>query len=330
MNSAKCTDQDYIDLLIAHPTRCTATEAQRVQPDERPKAHDAFTRLLHRLEPHSEALWKEVANAVPRTGGVLVVDDSTLDKPYAKHIELVSRHWSGKHKAVVKGINLLTCLWTDGDILIPTDYRIFDKPNDHKTKNDLFAELLQVAHSRGLTPDYVMFDSWYASLANLKLIRSLGYRWLTRLKSNRKVNPDNTTARPLYRCEISAEGTMVHLTGYGMVKVFRIDTPDGDTQYWATDDSKMDSLTRQGYGELSWGIEEYHRGLKQHCLVEKAQVRAGRAQRNHIGLSIRAFWRLEWHRFKTGVSWFEAKLSIVRKAIKEYFRNPVYKPQPTA
>lgn len=34
------------------------------------------------LVPHSEVLWKEVANAVPRTGGVLVVDDSTLDKPY--------------------------------------------------------------------------------------------------------------------------------------------------------------------------------------------------------------------------------------------------------
>ena len=37
------------------------------------------------------------------TDGILVVDDSTLDKPYARHIDLVTRHWSGKHHAVVRG-----------------------------------------------------------------------------------------------------------------------------------------------------------------------------------------------------------------------------------
>jgi len=31
-----------------------------------------------------------------------------LDKPYAKKMELVTYHWSGKHKRVVKGIPLLT------------------------------------------------------------------------------------------------------------------------------------------------------------------------------------------------------------------------------
>lgn len=33
-------------------------------------------------------------------------------------------------------------------------------------------------------------DSWYASLKNLKLIASFGWFFLTRLKSNRLVNPD--------------------------------------------------------------------------------------------------------------------------------------------
>ena len=60
--------------------------------------------------------------------GVLVLDDTTLDKPYAKRMELVSRHWSGKHKRVVWGINLLTLLWTDGNALIPCDFRVYDRP----------------------------------------------------------------------------------------------------------------------------------------------------------------------------------------------------------
>src|SRR5262249_54926955 len=35
-----------------------------------------------------------------------------------------------------------------------------------------------------------------------------------------------------------------------------------------------------------------------------------------IGLSIRAFVRLEWHRFTTGVRWFEAKMRIIRDAVR--------------
>jgi putative transposase len=330
MNPAKCTPDDYIHFLIAHPNRCTATEAQRVQPPKSPKAHDTFTRLLHRLEPDSDTLWQETAPLVRKAAGVLVLDDTTLDKPYAHKMDLVSYHWSGKHKDVVKGINLQTLLWTDGDTLIPVDYRIYDKAGDNKTKNDLFVELLTKAKERGFAPECVVFDSWYCSLDNLKLCRRLGYRWLTRLKSNRQVNPDNTRSRAVSECDISEEGTVVHLKGYGFIKVFRIVTRDSDTQYWATNDVEMEPMVRLQYAELSWGVEEYHRGLKQHCLVEKAQVRKGRAQRNHIGMSIRAFVRLEWHRFQTGVSWFEAKTGIIRHAVMSYLQNPLYKLELTA
>ena len=38
------------------------------------------------------------------------LDDSTLDKPYARQMELVTRHWSGKHNS---GTNLITLMWTD-------------------------------------------------------------------------------------------------------------------------------------------------------------------------------------------------------------------------
>ena len=75
-----------------------------MQPDQaRPPAHDAFTRLLHRLEPDPETLWLEAQSEVRRDTGLLVADDSTLDKPYSRVIELVGRHWSGKHHAVVRG-----------------------------------------------------------------------------------------------------------------------------------------------------------------------------------------------------------------------------------
>ncbi len=149
MNPPKCSDDDYINFVIATPRSVSATEAAKVQGDEeQAPAHDAFTRLLHRSEPDAETLWREARTQVSLRQGILVIDDSTLDKPYAKRIELVVRHWSGKHHAVVSGINLITLLWTDGDRHIPVDYRIFDKKKDALTKNDHFQAMVKEARKR--------------------------------------------------------------------------------------------------------------------------------------------------------------------------------------
>ncbi len=162
------------------------------------------------------------------------------------------------------------------------------------------------------------------------MIRGYGWLWLTRLKRNRHVNADNTGNRPLSNVEIASSGTRVHLKGYGFVKVFKIVTPDGDIDYWATNHQGLSELQRLQWAEFGWAIEEYHRGLKQCCGAERAQVRSSRAQRNHVGLAIRAFLRLELHWFATGISWYEAKLTIVRDAIRAYLADPRFVLIPTA
>lgn len=308
MNPAKCNEYDYINFLIATQKTYSCTEAERVQPDQaNPPAHDAVNRLLHRIEPTTEALWSEAQKYISLDSGVLVIDDSTLDKFYAKKIELVTRRSqqsfleatsrkaserSGKHGRVVQGINLITLLWTEGDSHIPCDYRLYDKISDGATKNEYFRSMLTVAKSRGFRPACVVFDGWYSSLENLKTIRSSDWLWLTRLKRNRLVNPDEQGNRPLHQVEITSTGTVVHLKGYGLVKVFKIVTPDGYIDYWTTNDLTMPELKRLQLAEFAWTIEEYHRELKQFCGVERCQVRSSRCQRNHIGLAIRAFLRL--------------------------------------
>jgi hypothetical protein len=136
------------------------------------------------------------------------------------------------------------------------------------------------------------------------------------------VTPEDRISRPLDAVAVSASGTILHLRGSGMVQVFRIDAPDGDTEYWATNDLAMDAGMRRHYAEVSFAIENYHRELKQNCGAERCPARSARAQRNHIGLAIRAFLRLEWHFFTTGVSGFEAKLRLVREAIRIYLERP--------
>lgn len=131
MSHPKCSDTVYIDFLIATPRAASCCEAARSQPPARiPSAHDAYTRLLRRIEPDPETLYREVEPLVDKADGVLVLDDSTLDKPYAKAIRPVHRHWSGQHKSVVRGINLISLVWSDGDRILPLDYRVYDKPED--------------------------------------------------------------------------------------------------------------------------------------------------------------------------------------------------------
>lgn len=322
MSAPKVHPADYIDFLIATPKACSGTEAARVQPPRgNPPAHDAFTRPLTRLEPDPGTLWSEARTSIRRTDGVLVVDDSTPDKPYARSIELVTRHWSGKHHAVVRGINLVSVVWTDGDRHVPCDYRVYEKA-DGRTKNDHFGDMIRVAHSRGFEPRCVLFDGWYSGLENLKPLRACGWTWLTRLKSNRLVNPNREGTRALKDTVVAATGTEVWLPGYGLVEVFGIVAPDGDIGYWATNDLGMTDLARLQFAEWSWSVEHYHRGIEQCTGVERCRRRSARARRNHIGLALRAFPRFEAHCFARGISWVEAKTAIIRDAVRAYLAKP--------
>ena len=345
MNPPKVCDEDYINFLLASQGRFTCTEAARSQPEERLRrpSHDAFTRLLVRTPQDTGALWMEAETIVSRQSGVLVLDDTTLDKPYSKRIPLVTDHWSGKHHRVVRGINLITLLWTDGAKLVPTDYRIYDKPFGGKTKNEHFRDMLYAAaEERGFNPDYAVFDSWYTGLDNLKQLRGMNWRWFTRLKENRLVTTTTTTIivvdtdgsagfKAVSGIEIPRQGRVVQLKGYGPIKVFRtVRDSDGMVQYWATDDLEMDAEKRDELESMGWGIEVYHRGIKQCCGIEKAQTRTERSQRAHVLLSLRAFLRLEANRLAKAVSWYEAKFSIIRAAISTFLAHPTIGLQPTA
>jgi len=325
MNAPKCTEYDYINLLVAAQQVFSTVEAARSHPEsEHPPAHDAYTRLLQRLPPDSEALWSEVQGCIDVSNGLLIIDDTTLDKPYASQMALVSRHWSGKHHAVVQGINLLSLVWSDGDAALPCDYRLYDKAHDGLSKNDHFRAMLQQAQARGFQPALVAFDSWYSSLDNLKLVRGFGWDWLTRLKSNRQVSLRAGQQQAVSTLDIPLSGLRVHLRGYGSVRVFRTVDPHGNADYWATKRLDMTEAQRTVYTQRAYLVETYQRALQQFTGIERGQFRLERAQRNHIGLSLRAYLRLEIHRWRTRLSIFNCKLDIIRLAVGLYLAHPIY------
>lgn len=321
MSQTKCKPEDYIQWLLASPKFISCTEAART--DARPIAHDAYTRLLERLEPCADELWVEVAPLINRFGGCLVVDDSTLDKPYGPKIELVTRHWSGKHQAVVEGINLITLLWTDGDLAIPVDWRVYDKVQDGLSKNDHLRQMLETARQRGFEPSCVLFDSWYSSLDNLKQLRDFKWPFFVALKSNRQVNPDGEGNRAIRELDFKGLSQSTHLKGFGWVNAYKVEPPRGEAKYFISDLEHPYSRAQvKQKSEQADKIEQYHRSLKQECHIERCQARKSGKQKAHIALALRAYVRLERFSFLTGISRHEAKLSIVRDAITHYLRQP--------
>jgi len=84
--------------LIASPKAASGTEVTGI--DRSPLVHDAYPHLLGHLDLQPEILWQEVANLLQFDSGCLVVDDTTIDKPYGPYIKVVPPHWSG-HSTVL-------------------------------------------------------------------------------------------------------------------------------------------------------------------------------------------------------------------------------------
>jgi putative transposase len=213
--------------------------------------------LLERQPHHTEALYNEAKQLIRLDKRVLVIDDSTLDKPYSHHIEKLTRHWSGKHHRVFQGINLISTIWRDGSGIIPVDFRINYPEKDGKNKNDYFRDMVRAAEELQFKPNCVISDSWYSSIDNLKLIRSLQWHWCTRLKSNRLVDPDHTFNRPISETDLPPEGSVVH--------------SDGDNEHWATDILDTSESYRKLFKEFGWNMDVYHGGIKQCCGIERCQ-----------------------------------------------------------
>ena len=232
----------------------------------------------------------------------------------------MKKQYSGKHHRVVQGIDLVNLLWTDGERMIPIDYRVYDPTRDGKTKNEHAREMLSMARKRAMQPDYVLIDAWYTSIANLKAIAHHGWNWIGEVKANRLVSlVKGTYVRVEHLDWTSKQVHKVWLKAYGFIVVSKIVAPNGDIAYIATNDLSLEGTeTIKNHFAHRWTIETFHRGIKQCCGIERCYSTLERSQRNHILCAFLAFLQLEWARIQNSISWYEQKWSITRVAVTAY------------
>ena len=319
MQHQKCSLKLYTNFLLGSQSHYSGAELSKVSPID--MAHDSVTRWLDSSRYTPSDLWKHVKELVVPADGYLVGDDSVLDKRYSRKNELAKKQYSGDEHGLVNGICLVNLLWTRDEQYVPVDYRIYQKENDDKTKNDHFQDMLIRAKRRGFKPKFVLFDSWYSSVENLKLIvKKLEWHFIANLKSNRKVSVTKGIYVSIADLNLTNKQVRkVWLKEYGYILVCKLVASNGDITYLATND-----LALTDYGDFTnhfrhrWKIEEFHRGIKQTTGIEKCYSIKKESQQTHIFSAFVAFVKLEVGRFTEHISWYEQKSMICRAAVSGY------------
>jgi len=252
----------------------------------------------------------------------LVGDDSVLDKSRSCKNELAKWQYSGAVHGEANGICMVNMLWSDGVNYIPIDYRHYSPQFDDKTKNKHWRELLDRAEQRGFKPLYVLTDSWYGSVENMKHIDKKKWRWITNLKTNRQVSQTKGTYVAVADLALTEKQVkLVWLKEYGYMLVCKIADQDGVITYLATNDLELTNWGQyKKHWQARWQIEQMHRGIKQTTGLAKNYTTKTKPQKTHIFAAYVSFIGLEKERRRTGVSWYEQKARILREATRGYLR----------
>lgn len=324
-STAKCNDELYISYLLsdAHYTSCV-----RLSTIMETISHDSINRFLERERFEPKDLFDEEKSRIELIGGILSVDDSVLDKPYsdASKAAFIDYFWSGKHHAIVKGINIISLFYTDiHGISVPINYRIYDKLVN-KTKNDYFREMLMEVMSWGVYPAWVTGDSWYSSLENLKFIRSQKLNFMFGIESNRIISAERGKYIQIQKFEGwgSEDMQTVYLKDYGMVKGCR-QLYKNVYRYYVMSTAELnhlETITKVDFDRMHdahWGVERFHRAIKQVCNIERFQVRNENPIKNHIFCALKAFVKLELMRFNKTIShWYEIRRDLYLDTIRNF------------
>jgi hypothetical protein len=327
----KITKQNYVDYLLATPANYTCTNlADHLDT----VSHDAVSDYLKRERHTARTLWELARSLIDDVWeAFLIFDDSGQDKRYSQKRDLVKRQYRGAGHGLVRGIgvvNLVQSTGKDGDFY-PIDYRIYAPENDGKTKNDPFQEMLIAAVAdKQLQAHTILFDTWYASAENLKVIHRLGRVFFTTVKSNRRVSVSKEAGYIGWEDvdwtpERLASGVVVRLQKVPFpVRLFKLVATNGDIDWVMTNDldSTVTSLVAQDANDVRWDVEELHRGLKQLTGSAKCQCRTGRSQRTHLACCYHAWLSLKGKAKELGKTRYQVRADVFRDYLRAELRNP--------
>lgn len=337
----------YSDYLLSSFGQTTATGLSKLM--EGKISHDQVTRMLSSSKMTSKAWWKLVKPHVRETeqeDGVMIIDDSIVEKPYTDENEIICWHYDHAKGKTVKGINFVSTLYYAQDVALPVAFELVSKTEtyiDKKTgkekrksvitKNERYRQMLQIVSNNQIPFRYVLNDLWFASAENMRFVKlDLKKEFIMALKSNRKVAlSENDKANGLYQridqLELLEDTTLtIYLEGVPFPlqlvrQVFTNEDSSTGVRYLVTSDLTLNADQIITIYQKRWKVEEYHRSLKQNAAVAKSPTRTETTQTNHFVAALWSFVKIELLKVRTKKNHYQLKSQLYLSALQQAFHE---------
>ena len=335
----------YSDYLLYSTRLTTATGLSELLDGE--ISHDKITRFLSSETLDEKYLWKKVKKLVRAFEGedaCLVIDDTVIEKPFMDENEIISWHYDSKEGKTVKGINLLSAFYNSekfGQALrVPVGFRIIEKTEEYideksgeqkrrspVTKNEMMQEMIKRLIQNQVKFRYILADSWFSSAENMRFIAKREKIFIFELKCNRLIAfSEKERNEGLFERldeaivpEEKPQKVWIKDLQFPVIlfkQVFRnTDGTEGERFLVSNDLTITDDQFITLY-KKRWGVEEYHKSLKQNASIGKSPAHTERTQSNHIFSSIYAYAKLEKMKLVTKSNHFSLKTKIYMASLK--------------
>ena len=251
-------------------------------------SHDSLTRILQKEEVESNVDIEKLPK-----GGILIVDDTTIDKSYSKKLEGTSHVYSSSLKKTIVGYCFLTLIYVCGKNIYYLDKIFWQKGG--KTKNELLQDKLKELQEKGLSPNLILFDKWYAASETLNLINDFGWKYLCPMKVNRCFRQKNNAkkGRKYYKQKQLKEHKFngaKSLKGKLRGVAHEVQAIKHCGRYLVTNlNMIITSYSGAKIYKKRWIIEEVFQALKSYLHLNECSSRSLVAQKNHVEACLQAF-----------------------------------------
>lgn len=341
----------YTDYLLSSFGQTSATGLSNLVDGSIP--HDTVTRFLSGSNFTSKDLWTSVKPLVREhqsSEGCLIFDDTIIEKSFTDENDLISWHWDHSKQRSIKGINLLTAFYhtqiqEKDPLRVPIGFETIKKTVrfcDIKTKkekrtspiskNELMRQMITQSIANGLIFKYILADSWFSSVENLKFIAGKKKFFIFDIQSNRLAalsekdrNSGNWTRIDKLNISnnVPVKVWLKDLEFPILVNKQVFTNKDNSTgvRFLISNDFSLTDEQFTTIYKKRWSVEEYHKSLKQNASVAKSPTRKIQTQSNHLFASIMAYIKLENLKFANKMNHFAMKTKIYNQAIKAAFKE---------
>jgi hypothetical protein len=312
-------------------------------------SHDQVTRMLSSSKMTSKAWWKLVkphVRKIEQEDGVMIIDDSIVEKPYTDENELICWHYDHAQGKTVKGINFVSTLYYAQEVALPVAFELVSKTEtyiDKKTgkekrkskvtKNERYRQMLKMVCNNQIPFHYVLNDLWFASAENMRFAKlDLEKEFIMALKSNRKValsedDKANGGYQRIDQLTLPEDTTLtIYLEGvpFPLQLVRQVFTNEDDStgvRFLVTSDLTLNADQIIIIYQKRWRVEEYHRSLKQNAAVAKSPTRTETTQTNHFVAALWSFVKIELLKVRTKKNHYQLKSQLYLSAVQQAFHE---------